>query len=210
MLAYLFWHRAKGDADKDTYEAVLRRFHEALNEHAYPGFLGSATYRISAVPWLGDQGGYEDWYYLQGSWALDLINAEAPYGRMERPHNDIAALMDIGHGGLYALVRGESTCQTERSTIRWLSRPRGSVWRPLIEYIHNGAHPPLACWRRQMVLGPAPEFALITRAGQPVRVPEGWSEVAEDRSCLWPKSPNAKDESASKINPQNEGIGVQF
>jgi hypothetical protein len=49
-------------------------------------------------------------------------------------------------------------------------------------------------WRRQLVLGPAPEFCLLARdrskIGQPVgvtpaRLPAGWTATVFEREALW-------------------------
>ena len=47
------------------------------------------------------------------------------------PHDSVAAMMEQGHGGLYAHVGGESM-PAPRSTIHWLTRPRGIQWQPAI------------------------------------------------------------------------------
>jgi hypothetical protein len=68
------------------------------------------------LPWLGNRAGYEDWCLLDGSWALDPLNAFAVAGPMMSAHDAAAAQMEEGHGGLYALVRGEPAllCPTDR------------------------------------------------------------------------------------------------
>ena len=72
-----------------------------------PGFIAAGSFRIEPVPWLGDLPGYEDWYLMEGSWAMDPLNASAITGAMQAPHDDVAALMEEGHGGLYAHAGGE-------------------------------------------------------------------------------------------------------
>ena len=53
MLAYLFWHRPREDAEPAAYEEAQRRFHERLE-------VPSACFRLAALP-FGSGGGYEDW-----------------------------------------------------------------------------------------------------------------------------------------------------
>ena len=60
-----------------------------------------------------------------------------------------------------------------RSTIHWLTRPRGIQWQPAIEAV-RGSCPQAKAWRRQMVLGPAAEFVVETPAEAEIDVPVGW------------------------------------
>ena len=94
-------------------------------------------------------------------------------------HDAAAAQMEEGHGGLYALVRGEPVLP-ERSTAVWLTRPRGIEWRPVLEALRLQL-PQTTLWRRQMVLGPGKEFALIIPPGVDVVAPAGWSALAIER-----------------------------
>ena len=107
MLAYVFWHRPFAHADRKLYEATLVRFQGDLPRSKPPGFIAAGSFRIEPVPWLSDLPGYEDWYLMEGSWAMDPLNAFAITGAMQTPHDDVAALMEEGHGGLYAHVGGE-------------------------------------------------------------------------------------------------------
>jgi hypothetical protein len=180
MLAYLFWHRPYPSIDSTKYEGALLQFHHRLAVEASPGFRGSDTFLISPVPWLGDRSGYEDWCFLDGSWALDPLNGSAAIGRMEAPHHAVAVGMEEGHGGLYALAWGDGSPPL-RSAVVWLARPRGIQWRPVLEALRQRI-PGAACWRRQMVLGPAPEFAIIVASDQTVMVPDGWTALRIERT----------------------------
>ncbi len=80
MRAYISWHRPYEDVAGAAYEGALAAFHESLAAAPAPGFLGSAAHRISATPWLGDRGGYEDWNLVEASWALDPLNQFAVVG----------------------------------------------------------------------------------------------------------------------------------
>ena len=185
MLAYLFWHRPNRDVSRSTYELALARFHERLAGVPCAGSKASAAYRISETPWLGGERGYEDWYLIEASSALDELNRVAVSGQMEEPHAAIAALMETGHGGLYALHSG-AAAGPSRSRVLWLGRPRGIQYEAVLEAFVSELREPVACWRRQMVLGPAPEFAVVVSPEQEVVAPDGWTAVAVDRTCLWP------------------------
>src|SRR6516165_10157396 len=77
-----------------------------------------------------------------------------------------AAQMEEGHGGLYALVWGEPVLP-KQSTAVWLTRPRGIQWRTTLDALQL---PGTTLWRRQMVLGPGKEFALIVTSSPRHRI----------------------------------------
>jgi hypothetical protein len=151
MIAYLFWHRAYPTTTVKQYEEALMRFQQRLGQQQPPGFGGSASFRVAALPWLGNRPGYEDWCLLDGSWALDPLNAFAVAGPVMSAHDSAAAQMEEGHGGLYALVWGEPVLP-KQSTAVWLTRPRGIQWRTTLDAL-RAQLPGTTLWRRQMVLG---------------------------------------------------------
>jgi len=179
MLAYLFWHRPYATTTVKHYEEALLRFQQHLGQQHPPGFGGSASFRVAALPWLDNRPGYEDWCLLDGSWALDPLNAFAVAGPVTSAHDAAAAQMEEGHGGLYALVWGEPVLP-ERSTAVWLTRPRGIQWLPVLDTLRQQL-PQTTLWRRQMVLGPGKEFALIVPPGVTVVAPAGWSALDIER-----------------------------
>jgi hypothetical protein len=132
MLAYIFWHRPYPNTERQRYEQAILHFQSDLAGSKPPGFIGATSFQIEAVPWLSDLPGYEDWYLLDGTWAMDPLNAFAISGHVQAPHDSVAAMMEQGHGGLYAHAGGESM-PAPRSTIQWLTRPRGIQWQPAIE-----------------------------------------------------------------------------
>ena len=177
MLAYLFWHRPHSTTTVKQYEEALLRFQQHLGQQDPPGFRGSASFRVVDLPWLGNQPGYEDWCLLDGSWALDPLNSFAVAGPVVSAHDAAATQMDEGYGGLYALVWGEPVLP-KQSTAVWLTRPRGIQWRTTLDALQL---PGTTLWRRQMVLGPGKEFALIVPPGLNVAAPAGWSALAIER-----------------------------
>ena len=66
----------------------------------------------------------------------------------------------------------------KRSTAVWLTRPRGIQWRTTLDALQLTG---TTLWRRQMVLGPGKEFALIAPPGLNVGAPVGWSALAIER-----------------------------
>jgi hypothetical protein len=186
MLAYVFWHRPAASVDTALYEESLLGFQRRLGEQQPPGFRGSASFRVARLPWLGERDGYEDWCLVEGSWALDPLNAIAVAGPVAGAHDAAARGMEEGHGGLYSLAWGEPSLPA-RSMVVWLTRPRGIQWRPVLDALRAQA-PQAACWRRQMVLGPGREFAIVLPPGQEVAAPSGWTELRVDRTRVGGKA----------------------
>lgn len=185
MIAYVFWHAAPDPSAAAEYEKVLLRFGYALADAKIPGLLANASYAIGPTPWLKEPG-YEDWAWLEGSWALDALNERAVSGAMEQPHDAIArTTRHGGFGGLYYLVAGEHRVPAD-SKVLWLSRPRGIRWRDVLPAIMGSALTEVAVWRRQMVLGPSPEFALIGPPSLALALPQGWSALEVARRRLGP------------------------
>jgi hypothetical protein len=153
VLAYLFWHRPRPGVEDGAYEQAQRAFHGALEQ-------SSACFAVDPLP-FGEGAGYEDWYLVDGWAQLGDLNAAAVDAR-RRAHHDLAASMvGEGWGGLYAHVAGAMTIPAEAS---WAGKRPG---RPL-EEILGGVAETTPVWRRQMVLGPAPEICIGT-GGPPRR-----------------------------------------
>jgi hypothetical protein len=172
MLAYIFWHRPQPQIDQKRYEDAIVRFQSDLAGNPPPGFIGAWSHRIERAAWLDGQPGYEDWCLLEGSWAMDPLNAFAVTGPRQPSHDQVAALSADGYGGLYAHAGGEIV-QSPQSTVYWLSRPRGIQWQAAIAPLRAKC-PQAVIWRRQMVLGPATEFAVEVPGDAAIEVPTGW------------------------------------
>lgn len=184
VLAYLFWHTLQTGVAREEYESGLTSFHRELAKTAPQGFLASAAYRVGPTPWLDGQAGYEDWYLIEGSWALDILNQAAVAGAMEAQHATVAGQMATGMGGLYRLIAGDPV-RAEQSAVAWLSRPRGIQYEPVLTKLRSQLRVEASVWRRQMVMGPAPEFALIDGAGFDPPLPPGWQGRVIERSAVW-------------------------
>jgi hypothetical protein len=182
MLAYVFWHRPVSQADCNAYKASIVRFQIELTKHPPPGFIAARSYAIGPVPWLSDQPGYEDWYLLEASWAMDPLNAFAVAGPVQPTHDAAAAQMDEGHGGIYAHVAGDAITGAH-STVYWLTRPRGIAWRPALDAV-RARSPRANVWRRQMVLGSAGEFAVEVPDDIKIELPPRWTARRNKRQRL--------------------------
>jgi hypothetical protein len=148
-LAYLFWHQA-GEAE--GYEERLRSFHESLP-------APSASFRLAELPFLSEPG-YEDWYLVDGWEALGNLSRVA----LETgTHDPVAAMSGHGWGGIWAPVAGSA--EIPDGAIEWLDKPRGVPYHEFFESLGGDA-----LWCRQLVLGPAPEVAIVSPQRSETRV----------------------------------------
>jgi len=146
VLAYVFWHRPAGAANVSAYEDAQRVFHAAIE-------APSSSFRIDRLP-FGEGGGYEDWYLVENWAALGELNAQAIDSGRRSQHDQAASNAAAGWGAIYELVRGAAEIPVG---VEWLDKPRGESSE---EFIASLPHD--AIWRRQLVLGPAPEFCCST------------------------------------------------
>jgi hypothetical protein len=147
-LAYVFWH---WPAQTEGYERRMQEFHSAL---ARPG---TATFRLDRAPFEHEDPPYEDWYPVPDGAAIGELNDRAVTGARKGPHDAVAAMSRKGAGAIFRLIEG-AIALSDVTFAAWLDqRPPNTA----------GA----ALWQRQLVLGPAPEYAVL--AGSPVDVPDG-------------------------------------
>ncbi len=163
MISYVFWHSPRLDVFLDTYEHAHREFLEALSESPPRGLLSTVVFRVQQVPWVHvETQAYEDWYLLDSSAALDLLNDAASNGSTRKAHDRIAPMSASGTAGLYRLRLGSPSSHTP-AVAHWFSKPQGMTYRELYASLTDlCSRPGVSLWGRQMVLGPAPEFCLHT------------------------------------------------
>jgi hypothetical protein len=171
MLAYLFWHEPQPEIDTDRYVARLQAFHRALAAAPPPSFVRSWSVRLDVAPW--DAGParrpFEDWYVVEDWAALGTLNEAAVRAPREAAHDAIAALATNGAGGLYALQHG--TLDGPAPWAGWVAKPQGEpyeAFEPALRAAVDAAGGGTVL-RRQMVLGPAPEYVVL--AGSEPRLP---------------------------------------
>lgn len=155
MLAYLFFHLPATNVDRGEYEEGLRRFHAALAEARVDGFTGSCTYRVG--------GRYCDWYLVESSGALDLLNDAAVSGPRLHVHDAVALQATSGMGKLLKLINGNHDAAAGFE-VRF-SKPRGTSYGELYSRLKPWTdRSDVSLWRRMMVLGPPPEFVLVSHS----------------------------------------------
>lgn len=191
MLAYLFWHRPVEGADVDSYEQSQAHFHRSLSARPPDGFRGSATFRAPVLAWLhGDGPGYEDWYLVDDWTALGILRQAAVSAGHRTVHDEAARRAGASAGGVYRLDEGEPSFGDVAYAV-WVTparhRPGGE---PLALLLGDGMAPEHSgLWRRELNLGPAPEYCLLAvevpaGAGQ-ARLPAGWEAEAHPRAAVW-------------------------
>jgi hypothetical protein len=190
VLAYVFWHRPRSEADIEAYETALIGFHRSLAHSRPVGLEESASFRVAELPWIAGEGaGYEDWYLLDGFSSLGVLN-EAAVGRGHRTAHDHAARQTaLGTAGLYALQDGDTVAWERGAVGVWVEREPGSAAFALSDLLTDGLTSEPSClWRRQMSFGPAPEFCLhASQAPAGVatgRLPERWRARTIVREAL--------------------------
>jgi hypothetical protein len=168
ILAYVFWHHPLVQTDRSAYEADLLALHSRLKEAG--GVIDSVTFAISGVPWANAGGpAYEDWYLVAGWPELGALNTVAVSAERKPPHDGAARGYAAGAGGIYALRRGTNALR-EAASVQWLAKPRGMPYAGFDAATATaGAHG--AVWRRQMVLGPGPEFCITGRTPSALPAP---------------------------------------
>jgi hypothetical protein len=173
MLAYLFWHQPAENTPRQNYEQALVGFHRRLREVPVAGFVASGTARVRGLPWMpGD--GYEDWYAVDDYTALGVLNDAAVDASHLDAHDLVAHAARFGAGGLYVLEQGEIAAPPRRCV--WLTKPVAVGYPSFREQLAaHTAGEPVSVWRRQMVLGPSPEFR-VTADREPA-FPAAWAPV---------------------------------
>lgn len=159
MLAYVFWHRARDDADPAVYEQAQRSFHASLETQ-------SASFRLAELPFTGKDG-YEDWYLVEDWEALGKLNRAAVDSVRTPAHDHAASNAADGWGAIYALAREPVAIPDQ---VEWLDKPRAMSYDNFTATL-----PETTIWQRQMVLGPGPEFCVAAH-----------SPGATVRERIWP------------------------
>jgi hypothetical protein len=163
MLAYVFWHWPCSGVDRKSYEHALLEFHRSLSAPKPAGFQSSAVFRVRGAPWLPAKvESYEDWYVMDGSCALDRLNEAAIASPSKEFHDRAAKRAAGGTAGLYRLRRGQIDFRQSRFA-QWLSKPAGTSYDDFYASVSQWtSRPRVGLWGRQMVLGPTPEFCLLS------------------------------------------------
>jgi hypothetical protein len=174
LLAYLFWHQPAVDQPLENYEQALIAFHRRLRDVGVPGLVASGSARVGALPWMAGDG-YEDWYAVHDYGALGVLNEAAVDAAHASAHDLVALAAGFAAGGLYALERG--TIDAPAGYCVWLTKASGVTYPDFRQQVAaHTARETVTVWRRQMVLGPAPEFRVS--AGRELSMPAVMAPIA--------------------------------
>ena len=187
MLAYVFWHWPRPDVSIADYEARMRTFQGALAADGPRELRAARAWRVAGAPWLPDGSGYEEWYLLDESAALDALNRGAVTGTLAEPHNTVAALAAGGAAGLYQMVTGNpgapaTPASLDGTAAHWFAKPSGM---PYADFYARLGEAQSRLWRRMMVLGPTPEFCLLSDDADSV-MPAAGQPITVQRELVWP------------------------
>ena len=167
MLTYLFWHRPADGVEPAAYERALLAFHDRLRAVRVPGLVVSGSATVQGLPWMPGSG-YEDSYVVGDFAALGVLNAAAVDDAHAGAHDRVARTAGFGAGAVYGLESGDPLRPSRHCA--WITKPAGAGYAEFRDRLGSHIAPAdVAVWRRQMVLGPAPEFRLTS--DRPFAVP---------------------------------------
>jgi hypothetical protein len=113
---------------------------------------------------------------VDGSAALDPLNEAAVSGMRRGSHDVLAHAMGAGAGSLLHLSDAAADVAGARWAT-WLSKPTGMPYDPFYQRLAPvRGRDGVSLWRRQMVLGPTPEFCLLSH--ELLELPPGFVALA--------------------------------
>jgi hypothetical protein len=80
-------------------------------------------------------------------------------------HDAVAGVVRGGAGSIYAVRAGAAEATLRRGPALWLGKPAGVPYPGFRERLARLAADDGGVWERQLVLGPAPEYCVVTSAG---------------------------------------------
>lgn len=160
------------------------KFHRSLASSKPNGFQYSVVFRIKGAPWIGENvEAYEDWYLVEGSGALDVLNDAAISHAHKESHDRVAHGAAGGAGGLYRFRSGQVNVRQSQFAA-WLSKPTGTSYEMFYDSLSGRtSQPEVGLWGRQMVLGPTPEFCLLSP--ERIDLPETLNALTLRLEPLW-------------------------
>jgi hypothetical protein len=167
-LAYVFWHSPASPSQ--AYQADLLAFHASLARTPPARYVRSETFGLAGASWLtGAAESYEDWYLVTDWEAVGALNRDAVGTAHVASHDRVAHRAGTGAGAIYGLHAGTDSPRHRVGT--WFAKPPGWSYDRLTDAAAGMLDAGGSLWRRQLVLGPAPEFCL--RTPTPQTVPDG-------------------------------------
>ena len=197
MLAYLFWHEPHEDVDADAYVERLQAFHRALAAAPPPSFVRSWSVRLAAAPWDDGRPSRSRTGTRRGlARARDAERGRGPRPARHRPRRGRRDGDERRRWAVPAAARDARRAGAVGGVGRQAPGRALDVFEPRLRAAVDAAGGG-AVLRRQMVLGPAPEYALLA-GGEPAicRGP-----------CARPAGP-AVDRAAALAPPAVDAVAV--
>lgn len=186
--AYVFWHWPRPGVSASSYEEKLRGFQRALSSSRPSGFVEALSFRVDALPWgPGDGPLYEDWYLVEDFASAGILNDAAVSGGTRRTHDSIAKDYLKGSGGIFKSISGGLSLLEARYAT-WIEKAVGQSYQSYYDELAKGVGDGRTdLWRRQMVLGPSPQFCV--HSAEPLELPAGLRPVHSKIEMISPKAP---------------------
>lgn len=175
-LAYVFWHWPRPDVSAAAYEEKLTSFLKALSSGKSAGLIEALSFRVGSLPWGPQQGSlYEDWYVVDDFSALGALSDAAVGKGARAPHDSIAKDYMKGAGGLLKSIGGDLHLHEARYST-WVEKPVGPSYQSYYEELAKSVGDIRTdLWRRQLVLGPSPQFCV--HSAEALQLPPNFRQV---------------------------------
>jgi len=176
-LAYVFWQWPRSGVSSSVYEKKLWSFQSALKVARPDLVTDLLTYQIDSLPWgPKDAPLYEDWYLVDDFADLGSLNDAAVAGGIKGAHDSVAGDYLKGSGGVFKRVLRNLPLDETRH-VTWIEKDIGVAYQSYYDEVANelGSRE-TDLWRRQMVLGPSPQFCV--HSADPVEFPDSFHPLA--------------------------------